>query len=629
VVAAPAKRYAPSDRPRVAVASDGSLAAIQERTRIVVTELPSCAELSELGIDGDAIDIGHAWVGTPPRLVVLSRYESRCTIHLVDPFGPRAIAELQLESPLRLCAAVGNHALAIGAQGAVVLAATEHGLTPHAFPARAIPAAAGAAGTQFVVALPGAIEEWDPHSRMPKRRLKLARPAQVTALGGSDRVVWMTTQQEPTRIDVIPLVARGQPKSHELPEPIAHVASHPRSDLIVCIGATSGRVWVIDLDGRIGLRMVGPEGIERVEAAGLVLGRIAGVLAAQTKRPLAVVALEHHDDDPPAPVPRARGEDSAKRSSLYEETHGAHEPNTAVTLHASEPVAAPASVAKPPSPPVSASAAPPPPKQTAPRTKPAPPPAQPPTATPLLSPAKPVLSRFDNPAFANFRDRVAHPRARTVGPDESLWPEAAASWRDDLLEWVRHAATAAPGSIPIDALVARYELDASLAPVLALLYGAHLLGETGVAPVDVARHVGWPEALGRGELAAKAIATFVGSRIQLATVLRRALDEQPPETGTLVGTPGLVSLLGPCTIVAAGPLAIIAEACVSSIGSAILAAHDGVEPAELVAEARAYGAAPMLRVTSASLAQVPVDQPLILVVDNDHTADQLGLPRLQ
>jgi hypothetical protein len=108
----------------------------------------------------------------------------------------------------------------------------------------------------------------------------------------------------------------------------------------------------------------------------------------------------------------------------------------------------------------------------------------------------------------------------------------------------------------------------------------------------------------------------------------RALDELVPLTGTIVGTPGVVSLLGLCSIVAAGPVSIIAEACVSSIGGAILAGHDGAVPDELVREARAYAAAPMQRVTVDTLAAIPVDQPFILVVDDDATADRLGLPRL-
>src|SRR5204862_3951192 len=103
-------------------------------------------------------------------------------------------------------------------------------LPKHAFPARAVPVAAGAAGNQLLVAIEGApagwIEEWDPQARMPKRRLKLPGPAEVSAVGGSDRVVWWTTRAQPQRIDVLALVNRGQPKHHELPEPIAHVAAH-------------------------------------------------------------------------------------------------------------------------------------------------------------------------------------------------------------------------------------------------------------------------------------------------------------------------------------------------------------------------------------------------------------------
>src|SRR5215813_6142379 len=101
-----------------------------------------------------------------------------------------------------------------------------------------------------------------PYRPRRARRLKLPRAAAITAVGGSDRVVWMTTQQEPARIDVIPLVNRGQPKLHELPEPIAAVSSHPRSDLLVCVGGETGRLYVVDLDHRGRLRVIGPEGIE-------------------------------------------------------------------------------------------------------------------------------------------------------------------------------------------------------------------------------------------------------------------------------------------------------------------------------------------------------------------------------
>jgi hypothetical protein len=116
--------------------------------------------------------------------------------------------------------------------------------------------------------------------------------------------------------------------------------------------------------------------------------------------------------------------------------------------------------------------------------------------------------------------------------------------------------------------------------------------------------------------------------VRFADVVERALDERPPFHGTLVGSTGIVSLLGPCTIVAAGPLTIIAEACLASIGGAILAANEDADPHELVAEAKAYGAAPLWRVKPEHLARVPADQPIILVADDDKAADLLGVPRL-
>jgi hypothetical protein len=530
------QRFVPVDRPRVVVAADGTLAAIHERARIVVTDVPGCTEVADIGIDGDAQDSDVAWVGTPPRLLVLSHYAAHSTVHLVDPLGPRTIAELRLESAMRLRASVGNHALVIGATGAAVLTATDRGVTPHPFPTRAVPATAGTAGAQFVVALPGTIEEWDPQSRLPKRRLKLPRPAQITAVGGSDRVVWMTTQQAPARVEVIPLVNRGQPKVHELPEPIAHVASHPRSDLIACIGASTGRVWVIDLDGQAGQRLVDPEGIDHVDGVDLVVGRAAGVIAAQAGRPIAMVALE------------------------------------------STQAALPTTPGTPP-----------------------------------------------------------RPMPDWTAPMRSL--EQVRTWRDELAAWatarqatqqasMHHASTAVPEAPPIDAMVSRYDLTPALGPVLALLYAAHLNGAPGAAPIDVARLAGWPEALGRGELADKQLAIYRDSRVHLVPHVQRALDELAPRTGTIVGVPGAVSLLGPCAIVAAGPLLIIADTCVSSIGGAILAAHDGADLRELVCEARAYGAAAMVRASGAAVDHIPSDQPIILVTDDERTADRLGVPRL-
>lgn len=597
--ASEATGFVPAERPRVAVASDGTLAAIHEPTRVSVVELPGCAAFAEVGIDAEAGGSDVAWVGAPPRLLVLSRYAAHSTVHLVDPYGPRTIAEIRLEAPMKLFATVGGHALAVGALGAAVLTAGDAHVTPYQFPARSVPGAAGAAGNQFVVALAGAIEEWDPQSRMPKRRIKLARPSVITGVGGSDRVVWYTTQQDPTRVEVWPLVNRGQPKAHELPEPIAQLAAHPRSDLLVCVGADTGRLYVLDLDGRVGMRVVGPEGIDRVEAAGLVLGRLVGVVAAQARRPVTLVSLDGREPEPvvatpPPPPPAPREPD---------------------------PPPAPSTLFDDPAPP-------PPPKPSLFRQPIVPRSPAPSSGVPVAAPGPSLSERF-----SAWRDkmRTVQPQPRSEA-SSSTRIDPRPAWRDEVAVWARAVAAGtidrdAPSAPPIDALIARFELAPSLHPALVLLYGAHLAGEPGAAPVAVARVLGrsWDEALGAGQLASRGVAVYRDSRVRLAPAVQRALNELVPRTGTMVGTAGPIALLGPCVVVAPdGPLGLVAEACLPAAGGAILAAHPHADPFELVLEARAYGAVPMLRVERA----VELDEPIILVVSDDAVADRLGLPRL-
>src|SRR6188474_3448343 len=273
--------FVPEQLPRVAVASDGSVAAILEATRVTVLELPAGAAFAQIGVDPEAHASEVAWVGAPARLLVLSRYPAHSAVYLLEPHGPRTIAEIRLEAPMRIAAAVGPSVLVVGARGAAVLTASETHLTVYPFPVRTQPIAAGAAASQFVVALSGSIEEWDPVSRLPRRRLRLPRVSAITGVGGSDRAVWMTTQQEPARIDVIPLVNRGQPRLHDLPEPLARVTGHPRSDLVACIGADSGRVYIVDLDGRFRTRAYDAGG--PVESAALIVGRGTALIAARAQ----------------------------------------------------------------------------------------------------------------------------------------------------------------------------------------------------------------------------------------------------------------------------------------------------------------------------------------------------------
>ena len=991
--------YTPVEPPAVSVAADGRLAAVHEATRVTMLELPSAEPFAEVGVDPDAVGSEVGWIGTPGRLLVLSRYEAHSTVHLLDPHGPRSIAEIRLEAPMRLFASVGGCALVVGALGAAVIAATETHLTLYPFPTRTVPVTAGAAGTQFVVALQGSVEEWDPRTRLPTRRLRLPRAAAITAVGGSERLIWMTTQQEPARIDVIPLMNRGQPRAHDLPEPIGRIASHPRSEMLAVIGAETGRLYAIDLDGRIPTRILGldgPDGIDRVEAAAVLGGRAGMAVIAQTGRPVVLVALDRREVEPvvaaapgvptisvamarepagegeperhaaeperrmfaserraaePARTARpsldlraasgarsadasdaglvdesaelddagagaldARDEHDAQgASSLYDapaeddasvddvgslgdreaasddsssdaassgdsspggsssddshhasaalETspespdlsakgrhafpdHGEAQPGSTdessdhtagsqVSTHGSRvsthgvrvregashgsdaapesmlgtadaalgssgealdasgealgssgealnvsgeapelasppversgptaglralreraaPVATPAGAARaagdaavvksPPSISLGRGAAtapgpraalpamrssPPRSTSTTPATRPAPfvprpvpraPAGDPRTSDPATNDpraARPASSASER--FSSWRDQVrqgqprgaapagavppgatppgagspgalpagaippgspgalpvgppraaaglpgrpaAAPRTLTLGSSPgtaggvtfSLGPDpadagladpgapsgsedAARSWRDEVVAWSRAVlAGHAPqpvGAPVIDALIARLDLAPSLSPVLALLYGAHLCGERGVAPVEVSRLLArsWDEALGRGELAQHALASFSGSRVALAPVVQRMLDELPPLSGALLGEPGQVALLGPCVAVAGDePLGAVAARCVAAVGSAILVAHDTTDRAALAFEARIYGAVAMRRIADAESA---THELTIFVVPDEALAEQLGLPRL-
>ena len=589
--------FTPTERPVLAVAIDGTLAAIHEPTRISIVELPGIAPFAEIGIDPDSVASDVAWIGMPPRLVVLSRYAGHSIAHLVDPNGPRTIAEIRLETAMKLFGTTGNHALVVGPMGAAILTATGTHLTPYQFPARTVPATAGAAGGQFVVGLSSAVEEWDPAARMPKRRLKLPRQSVITAVGGTDRVVWLTTQHDRARIDVIPFVNRGQPKTHDLPEPIEQVSAHPRADLLACVGAQTGRLYVVDLDGRSGMRVIGPPGIVRVEAAALVVGSVVGVLAAQANHPLALVAIDGREQAegvtvrPAAAQPQAVDSSRAK-STLFDdspEVQPDEEPRP--SLFRSSPAIAVTPAA--------------------------------PAVTPVAAPPPSMSALSTTERLNAWRDRV---RDAPASAPQQTSGERRPTWRDRAVSWYRAVAAGsavreAPVSSAIGTLVARLDLPMELQPAVVLLYGAHLAG-SGAAPVDIARVLdhGWAEALGRGQLAARGIAVYDGSRVRLARAIQRALDELPPETGTLVGEPGTVSLLGPCAVVADRQVRLVelAPRFVGAVGSAILVGDGLID----ILEAQVRGAVPMMRTDEIA------DIPMIVVADSEHAADRLGLPRI-
>lgn len=191
---------------------------------------------------------------------------------------------------------------------------------------------------------------------------------------------------------------------------------------------------------------------------------------------------------------------------------------------------------------------------------------------------------------------------------------------------------ATPSIASIDALAARFDLPADVVPALVALYGAHLEGHDGIAPSIIAHVLGelpddhrWAEALGRGELAARGVVVFERSRVRIARAVQRVLDELPPETGTIIGAPDAVTLLGACVIVDGSDNAFdIAARHAARAGGAILVGHDDRAASLVSFEARAIGAAAML---PAHKYDGDLAAPVIYIAIDDDDADRLGLPR--
>src|SRR5205085_2948193 len=156
----------------LAVARDGVHAVVVDAGRAAAIRIADRETLCEL----PAGDVG--WIAGGSRLLVVTAAEAHTDVRVIDPGGHR-IAEIRLEGAMRLGAVNGTHALLLGARSAAVLFSSPDSstVTPYQFLARSVPQVVGVAGMQFVVALPGTIEEWDPVSRMPKRRLRLPRVA--------------------------------------------------------------------------------------------------------------------------------------------------------------------------------------------------------------------------------------------------------------------------------------------------------------------------------------------------------------------------------------------------------------------------------------------------------------------
>ena len=182
--------------------------------------------------------------------------------------------------------------------------------------------------------------------------------------------------------------------------------------------------------------MIGPEGIDRTEAVSLVVGRVGGILAAQTDRPIAVVLFDQSADAPTRGISEASVPPPTVVPAVASDA--VTEVATTVTLTSPELVAAlaptfaPAAGATAGTTPVNPAAPRPILKWPTPEEARALVTAK--TAPSVIEAPRPPWGDKDD-AFTTWRDRVKNPRAPTVEPLQSLWDDDA-TWRDRVVAWL-------------------------------------------------------------------------------------------------------------------------------------------------------------------------------------------------
>lgn len=566
--------------PLQVAAGDHPLVAIVEPERVVVVEMPHGVAIAAIDLRREAEGVDVVWLGQPARLLVVSRLPDCTQVQLLEISHTGAVricTEKRIEAARRLLAVNGGYALLAGSASAEILTRTEDTIAIHALAMRSAPGAAGGLGTQLVVALTGVIEIWDPVARVAKRRIKLARAAQLRSIGGSDRQIWMAAIAEPLRLEVVPLINGGQPRAHDLAEPVDSMAGHPKLDTVVCVGSDSGLVYVIDLDGRIPIRQIGHEAFGgRPIAVSLLAGRTPAIVGVAAGQPPRLVTL---DGKPLAQwptaalstAPRAPTSEPAVSPIVFDSKlgHAVADAGPSPAAAASASIIGAATVLRP----AGASG----------RSREPPVPsleAGDVAATPHLT-----VSAGAG-ASAGFDDvrawRQPHDADQPAATARSEPIAHRRDWRDDLLEQLRDGRIAALLPSPLMlTLLQRLELDRdrerALVPVIHALYAAHLLGRTGIAASEVAEILSgqpapdrWREAFGEGVLGQIGLVRHRHSLLRLSAAALRVLDERPAKHGVVVGSAvGAPRRTAACVVGAHGVA--IAERVAQRLGGAVLA----------------------------------------------------------
>ena len=640
---------APSgERMRLVASLRGNAITLAQPGFVLVLELPNLEPIAELGIPGDLDDHDLGYNDDGGRLAVLSRGSKTSTLHVVDPTGPTKLGEVELRGSARMVVMAGSHALVHANNGMFVVDISADKLTATALPVRGNFTVAGRLGPdRFVLAIGGALEEWDANKRAPGRRLRLDQALDPLYVGGNALQIWMVPKKHPEMIDVISLAARST-RRIELPEPVAHIAPHPNGYLLAAIGAISRNAFVVDMSRAKTVARVDGGAMTDVAWIGrnatLVIKPVGAAMELvtiapgdapidSTARDEELSTPEDVDVRPPPPVTEPpptqwTRDDIAARLAAWREKH---------TGKAEWPEEALASLAKTTAQPTDKA-------RNAPQE--------------MIS-----TSRIAMPdATADWRgetgsgswaiptndpEMIEVPRNEAIKPvatlraDEDTVDEVAGwrtasrddvgGWRAELARWAQSTSAhrTRPAADGLDAIATRLGLTDKTRHALALLYGAYL-GGARITRLDLANALewDWKEALGGAALAATDLVRWRDSDIRLRRELLAALDDRPPLHGSIApamaaAAMGAVAIVAPAEI---DPARVGAWAA-PSVGALLVPDERGRRNGRaFVREARIRGLTPLVRWADfADVLRVP-PQPGAVVVEHPTTAASLQLP---
>jgi len=469
------------DRVMLVASATGLLAQI-ELGRVVVLELPDVSAVAEIGLAGDVDDHDVAFIGS--RLVVLSRAGNESTLHSIDPRGPTKLGEAKFRGAARIVARTGEALLVTAGTTTSIVELTRDEPSVHVLALRGTITAAGTIDNNFLVCISAVLEEWDPSTRKPARRLRIDTAIDPWLIGGNSRRVWIVSRRHPDQIDVLNLEKRSS-RRIELPEVITRVVPHPGGDMVVAVAGTRGYLVSIDRQHEPVLP------IEQAISDVAWLGRRYTLAVRPLDGAIGLLSLPGDDE---------------------------------------------IVVAKPPPPPPRPAVAPPPPPEPEP-----PPPTESPS--PSQWTREDIAARL-----AAWRQRVSERGqpvpvdAAPPPPVVTLTAVHPGGWRGELASWAATVCARSYREMPrldcgvLDDIAVRLELRDECREALALLYGAYLNGMISVPPIVLASCVRWQwqEALGIGRLAASGAFRWRRGQIGLFIEVIAALDERPPLCGSFV-----------------------------------------------------------------------------------------------